>query len=111
MIRPSKAVTIIKSELEAGLVKKVLYDNLIEYWVYQTQNSGTIDGGTGLYTPATASVESGKDIILKCIVMCENKPEHIVKDLSNHFLIQGYIINNTETSNLDEYLEKTGRNI
>lgn len=105
-IRGTKACTIIKKEIENGSVKVVYYKDFIEYWCYDTNKSGTLDAQTGVYTTTSAEV---KTEVLRCIVVSENNPEHIVKDLPTHLLVKGAIFNDVEYPDMFDYLAKTER--
>jgi hypothetical protein len=107
MIRGTKATLIIKKELENGSVKVVHYKEFIEYWVYDTP--GSLDSATGVYT-LNKPPDSGSPVpSLKCIIVCDNGPEHIVKDLPTHYLVTGAVFNDNEYPDLTDYLCRTER--
>lgn len=108
MIRGTKALIIIKKEIENGLIKIVHYKDLIEYWVYESKNSGHLCAETANYT--VGKVSDSEIPKLKCIIVCEDKPEHIDKDLPTHFVIsKGVKFDDTDYPNLTDYLCKTER--
>lgn len=115
MIRATKATLLIKREIETGLIVKQVdpTEKFVEYWVYQDIESGTINSGTGHYEPATASVDSALGRVLKCVVVCENDPSHIVKNEEDkkHFLVKGFIFNDVDYPDLTDYLGRTERHL
>ena len=90
MRRLTKDCGLLKSDFDKEIVKKVSYDNHLEYWIY---------------TPTDT------ENVLKKIVLCEDKPDHIVYDCPTHFCVRGVIVDNTDTLDLNDYLNETGRSI
>jgi hypothetical protein len=107
MLRPTKSCSIIKAEIDNGLVKIVFYKQFKEYWVYTDERSGTLNSMNAEYTPGTANESAERK--LKCIVVCEDQPDHIVKDFPSHLLVKGIIFNDVEDHALTDYLCKTER--
>ena len=85
MRRLTKDCGILKADI-GTIVKKVEYLDYLEYWIY---------------------VHTGN--VLKKIILCEDKPDHIVYDCPTHFCVRGVIVDNTDTLDLNDYLNETGR--
>ena len=84
-------------------------EKFVEYWVYQDPTSSVINGADGDISVAKNNPEFRK---LKCVVVCENQDDHIVKDMPNHFLVKGFIFTDDETyPDLTDYLGKTERHL
>jgi len=109
MIRPSKGTLIIKAEVDKGLIIKQLSpdEKFIEYWVYQDGTNGTINSQDGTYAEGKEKTER----YLKCVVVCDNDPSHIIKDLEKHFLVKGFIFNDVDYPDLTDYLGRSERHL
>lgn len=84
MRRLTKDCGLLKVDFETGIVKKISYNNHLEYWIYSPSG-------------------------LKKIVLCDDKPDHITYDCPTHFCVRGVIVDNTDTLDLNDYLNETGR--
>src|SRR5258707_775392 len=78
-------------------------EKFIEYWVYQDGSNGTIKSNDGAYEEGKKKTER----TLKCVVVCDNEPSHIIKDLEKHFLLKGYIFNDVDSPALTDYLGRS----
>jgi hypothetical protein len=110
MIRGTKATMILKPEIESGLIEIKHYKEFIEYWIYKDESvgTGTINSKTGEYVPGHAE-SAPEPRYLKCIIVCEDKPEHIMKDGPAHFLVTGAKFDDIDYPDLTDYLCKTER--
>jgi hypothetical protein len=107
MQRATKDCYLIKEEFNRGLVKQTVYDNQIEYWIYEDTTSGILND-KGQYIVGGAKVKSAQRR-LKCIVLCLNTPAHIVGENNLVKVIKGCKVDDVDTADLTAYLEKTGR--
>ena len=106
--------------MERGLVQRVIdpTGKFVEYWIYKDKTSGYIDGATGQYAhkPGYESCESAPDEVpereLYRVIICENVPEHIVRDKEHHLVVNGFkCMDDEEYPDLTDYLGKTGRHL
>ena len=113
MLRATKATLIIKRELETGLVVKKTdpTEKFLEYWIYEDYASGTINSRTGEYQEATVTHDSAQGRMLKCVVVCENDPSHIMLDKEKHILVKGFIFNDVQYPDLTDYPGRTERHL
>lgn len=105
MYRMSDTWMLMKPDFDKGIVVKKIFEDMIEYWCYDSKQMVKLQTN-GKIIEGEKIGEVGE---LRSIVSCHNNPEHIRKDCPTHIVVSGIRFNNAETTDLNDYLVKTGR--
>ena len=96
--RYSNGYILIKKDFDDGFIKKHVYKDVVEYWIYQAKKSHIfkLDG-------TKAKLRNKDDATLKCIIVVDN---HYKEEKKNTYIIKGFRF---DEKDLDDYLRKTNR--
>lgn len=100
MIKYSANYILIKKDLDDGFVKKHIYKNVVEYFIYQAKKSRIfkLDG-------KPAILRNIDDAELSCIIVCD---DHFKEKKDNTWIVKGFRF---DKQDLEDYLKKTNRGI